>query len=64
MILAVVANPAVTAVIIDVDGGERLGTWNGSPERKNVPRSCPAGFPLTARPSLPPVPPAPPLPGH
>jgi NAD(P)-dependent dehydrogenase (short-subunit alcohol dehydrogenase family) len=29
MILAVVANPAVTAAIIDVDGGERLGTWNG-----------------------------------
>jgi NAD(P)-dependent dehydrogenase (short-subunit alcohol dehydrogenase family) len=29
MILAVVANPAVTAAVIDVDGGERLGTWNG-----------------------------------
>ncbi|NAS13884.1 SDR family oxidoreductase [Poritiphilus flavus] len=29
MIYAVIKNPAVTATIIDVDGGERLGTWNG-----------------------------------
>lgn len=29
MILAVMTNPAVTNTIIDVDGGERLGTWSG-----------------------------------
>jgi hypothetical protein len=29
MILAVITNNAVTSTIIDVDGGERLGTWNG-----------------------------------
>ncbi|MEM8906246.1 MAG: SDR family oxidoreductase [Bacteroidota bacterium] len=29
MIFAVISNPAVTATVIDVDGGERMGTWNG-----------------------------------
>ena len=29
MIFAVISNLAVTASIIDVDGGERMGTWNG-----------------------------------
>lgn len=29
MICAVITNKAVTSTIIDVDGGERLGTWNG-----------------------------------
>ena len=29
MIAAVIENPAVTATIIDVDSGERQGTWNG-----------------------------------
>jgi NAD(P)-dependent dehydrogenase (short-subunit alcohol dehydrogenase family) len=29
MVYAVIANPAVTSTIIDVDGGERMGTWNG-----------------------------------
>ncbi len=29
MIYAVVGNAAVTATVIDVDGGERMGTWNG-----------------------------------
>lgn len=29
MIVAVMRSPAVTATIIDVDGGERLGTWSG-----------------------------------
>ncbi|MEM1136274.1 MAG: SDR family oxidoreductase [Bacteroidota bacterium] len=29
MILAVIKNPAVTSTVIDVDGGERMGTWNG-----------------------------------
>jgi len=29
MIYAVIINPAVTSAIIDVDGGERMGTWNG-----------------------------------
>lgn len=27
MILAVMTNPALTNAVIDVDGGERLGTW-------------------------------------
>lgn len=27
----VMGNPAMTAAIIDVDGGERLGTWSGVP---------------------------------
>lgn len=30
MILALMLNPAVTNTVIDVDGGERLGTWSGS----------------------------------
>jgi NAD(P)-dependent dehydrogenase (short-subunit alcohol dehydrogenase family) len=29
MILAIITNPVVTSTIIDVDGGERLGTWSG-----------------------------------
>lgn len=29
MIYAIITNKAVTSTIIDVDGGERLGTWNG-----------------------------------
>lgn len=29
MILAIISNPAVTSTVIDVDGGERMGTWNG-----------------------------------
>jgi hypothetical protein len=29
MVLAVISNPMVTSAIIDVDGGERLGTWSG-----------------------------------
>ena len=29
MIYAIISNPAVTSTIIDVDGGERMGTWNG-----------------------------------
>ena len=29
MVLAVMTNPAVTNAVIDVDGGERLGTWSG-----------------------------------
>ena len=29
MIFAVIDNPAVTSTIIDVDGGERMGTWMG-----------------------------------
>lgn len=29
MIIALVCNPAVTGTIIDVDGGERQGHWNG-----------------------------------
>jgi len=29
MVLAVIFNPMVTSAIIDVDGGERLGTWSG-----------------------------------
>ncbi len=28
MVLAVITNPAVTNAVIDVDGGERLGTWS------------------------------------
>ncbi|MDN5211608.1 SDR family oxidoreductase [Fulvivirgaceae bacterium BMA12] len=29
MVYAVISNLAVTSTIIDVDGGERIGTWNG-----------------------------------
>lgn len=29
MIIALLANPAVTGTIVDVDGGERQGHWNG-----------------------------------
>ncbi len=29
MIYAIISNPAVTSTVIDVDGGERMGTWNG-----------------------------------
>ena len=29
MMLAVMTNPAVTGAVVDVDGGERLGTWSG-----------------------------------
>ncbi|WP_299223713.1 SDR family oxidoreductase [uncultured Aquimarina sp.] len=29
MIFAIISNPAVTSTVIDVDGGERMGTWNG-----------------------------------
>jgi len=29
MVLAVMTNPAVTGAVVDVDGGERLGTWSG-----------------------------------
>lgn len=29
MVYAVIANPAVTSTVVDVDGGERMGTWNG-----------------------------------
>ncbi len=29
MIFSIINNKAVTSTIIDVDGGERLGTWNG-----------------------------------
>lgn len=29
MVLAAMANPAVTGAVIDVDSGERLGTWPG-----------------------------------
>jgi NAD(P)-dependent dehydrogenase (short-subunit alcohol dehydrogenase family) len=29
MIVALISNPHVTGAIIDVDGGERQGTWNG-----------------------------------
>lgn len=28
MVLAVIMNPAVTSAVLDVDGGERLGTWS------------------------------------
>jgi NAD(P)-dependent dehydrogenase (short-subunit alcohol dehydrogenase family) len=28
-ILALLTNPAVTGAVLDVDGGERLGTWSG-----------------------------------
>ena len=28
MVIAVITNPAVTNAVIDVDGGERLGTWS------------------------------------
>ena len=27
MVLALMSNPAVTAAVVDVDGGERLGTF-------------------------------------
>jgi NAD(P)-dependent dehydrogenase (short-subunit alcohol dehydrogenase family) len=29
MIIALISNPHVTGTVIDVDGGERQGTWNG-----------------------------------
>ena len=29
MVLAAMTNPHVTGAVIDVDGGERLGTWSG-----------------------------------
>ncbi|WP_376093771.1 SDR family oxidoreductase [Roseomonas sp. CCTCC AB2023176] len=29
--LALIANPAITNAVLDVDGGERLGRWSGSP---------------------------------
>ena len=29
-VLALITNPAITNAVLDVDGGERLGTWSGS----------------------------------
>lgn len=29
MVLALMANPAITNAVVDVDGGERLGDWSG-----------------------------------
>jgi NAD(P)-dependent dehydrogenase (short-subunit alcohol dehydrogenase family) len=28
-VLALLTNPAMTGAVLDVDGGERLGTWSG-----------------------------------
>jgi NAD(P)-dependent dehydrogenase (short-subunit alcohol dehydrogenase family) len=32
-IIAVLTNPAITGAVLDVDGGEFLGTWSGEPAR-------------------------------
>lgn len=31
-VLGIIANPAITAATLDVDGGESLGTWSGEPD--------------------------------
>ncbi len=30
MVVAVMANPAMTGAVVDVDSGERLGNWSGN----------------------------------
>lgn len=33
-VLGLIANPAITGAVLDVDGGERLGTWSGKPKQQ------------------------------